>query len=121
MATANILPIYTRLTQKILGKAGSRRETGDAKILEGLKLFWLELSCPTHAWSWPRTNQEERFEGFDAHQTCHKCTSRRLFDTREWHAGPIYKLRQQTDGVSFKPLCWSRRTVEQPGDAMGAV
>ncbi len=92
MATANILPIYTKLTQKILRKAASRRESGGAEILKGLKLFWLDLSCPTHAWSWPRTNKEERFEGFDAHQTCHKCTSRRFFDTREWHAGPVYKL-----------------------------
>jgi len=31
---------------------------------------------------------------FDSHQTCHKCTSRRMFDTKQWQAGPIYRKRE---------------------------
>ena len=91
MATANIIPIYTRLSQKILRKAARRHDFGSTQIVEGLERFLLVLRCPMHAWSWPRTNKEERAAGFDAHQTCHKCTSRRMFDTRAWQAGPVYR------------------------------
>ncbi|MGA9586910.1 MAG: hypothetical protein WBQ95_16355 [Terracidiphilus sp.] len=91
MATAELLPLYTKLSQRILRTAARRREPGGNQIVEGPALFWLSLRCPMHAWSWPRTNHEERFEGFDAHQTCHKCTSRRMFDTREWRSGPVYR------------------------------
>jgi hypothetical protein len=91
VATAELFPIYTKLSQKILRKGARRREAGGYRVVAGLDLFWLALRCPLHAWSWPRSNNEERFEGFDAHQTCHKCTSRRMFDTSEWHAGPVYR------------------------------
>jgi hypothetical protein len=97
VATAELLPIYAKLSQRILRTAARRREVGGYsevggnQIVEGLNLFWLVLRCPMHAWSWPRTNKEERFKGFDAHQTCHKCTSQRMFDTREWQAGPVYR------------------------------
>ena len=92
MATAQLLPIYTKLSQKILRKTARSREIrGNQIIVKGSELFCLALRCPMHAWSWPRANREERVEGFDAHQTCHKCTSRRLFDTRDWHAGPVYR------------------------------
>ena len=105
MATAELLPIYTKLSQRILRTAARRREIGDNQIVEGLGLFWLSVRCPMHAWSWPRTNHEERFEGFDAHQTCHKCTSRRMFDTREWQAGPVYRhmVRPEVAGEEYPP------------------
>ena len=99
MATAELLPIYTKLSQRILGQTGRRREAGGTEVVEGLDLVWLALRCPMHAWSWPRTNKEERFEGFDAHQTCHKCTSRRMFDTREWQAGPVYRRTVRPDAA----------------------
>jgi hypothetical protein len=97
VATAELVPIYTKLSQKILRKGVHQREVsgfgaaGINEIVEGLELFWLALRCPMHAWNWPRTNKEERFEHFDAHQTCHKCLSRRMFNTREWQAGPVYR------------------------------
>ena len=100
MATAELFPIYTKLSQKILRKAARQPEAGGYRVLAGLDLFWLALRCPLHAWSWPRSNNEERFEGFDAHQTCHKCTSRRMFDTSEWHAGPVYRQIVQPDAAS---------------------
>jgi hypothetical protein len=103
VATAELFPIYTKLSQKILRKAvrpheaRGYREAGDNQIVEGLDLFWLALRCPTHAWTWPRANNEEHFAGFDAHQTCHKCTSRRMFDTQKWQAGPVYRRRVEPD------------------------
>jgi hypothetical protein len=127
VATAELLPIYTKLSQKILskavrsGEAGSYREAGDNQIVEGLDLFWLTLRCPTHAWTWPRANNEEHFQGFDAHQTCHKCTSRRLFDTQKWQSGPVYRRRSQpTARIATGPLR-TGQSVEQPNCVLGAV
>ena len=61
----------------------------------GFDRFRLFLQCPQHEWTWPRTNEEVRVDGFDAHQTCSKCTSQRLFDSRKWQAGPIYRNRRR--------------------------
>jgi hypothetical protein len=100
MATAELFPIYTKLSQKILRRTGRQRESSgnsdvvSYQIAAGLYLFWLALRCPTHAWTWPRANNEEHFEGFDAHQTCHKCMSRRMFDSRKWQVGPVYRSIQ---------------------------
>jgi len=99
VATAQLLPIYTKISQKILRKTGRSHVVGGNQIVEGLDRFWLVLRCPMHAWSWPRTNKEERLAGFDAHQTCHKCTSRRMFDTRAWQAGPVYRRLSRPHGV----------------------
>jgi hypothetical protein len=95
VATANLFPTYTKLSQRILRRSARPKLIGNNQLVEGLDRLVLVLRCPLHAWSWPRANKEERFEGFDAHQTCHKCTSRRLFDTREWNAGPVYRSRRE--------------------------
>ena len=95
MATAQLFPIYSKISRKILHKTARRRESAGTEIVEGLDRVLLVLRCPVHQWSWPRTNREERFHGYDAHQTCHKCTSKRMFDTREWHAGPIYRQNRE--------------------------
>jgi hypothetical protein len=107
VATSELFPTYTKLSRKVLRKAARRREatigyseTGVYRVAAGLDLFWLTLRCPTHAWSWPRTNKDEEcVEGFDAHQTCHKCMSLRMFDSRKWHAGLIYRhqIRPEAD------------------------
>ncbi len=78
-----------------LRETGHRTRFGELQTMEGFKLFLLAISCPLHAWSWPRANNEQGFHGFDAHQTCHKCTSHRLFDTQSWQAGPIYRRVQK--------------------------
>ena len=134
MATAELFPIYTKLSQRILRKAarqrraggyrevGSFREAGhNNQIVEGLGLLWLALRCPKHAWTWPRTNNEEHFEGFDAHQTCHKCMSRRMFDTRKWQAGPVYRRRSQPTARIATGPSRAGQSVEQPDCALGAV
>ena len=100
MATAQLLPIYTKISQKILRKRSAQGLnvvsnpviSGNQYIVEGLDRFWLALRCPSHAWSWPRANQQEAPRGFDSHQTCHKCQSRRMFNTQRWTAGPLYRL-----------------------------
>ena len=98
MATTNVLPVYirigTRISRKLLGISARRHRTGSLELVTGFDRLWLALQCPAHAWSWPRANKEERLEGYDSHQTCHKCTARRMFDSHEWHAGPVYRRRQ---------------------------
>lgn len=89
VATIQILPIHIRISRKIPRQARS----GTMELVGGLDRLWLTLRCPWHAWSWPRANREERLEGYDAHQTCYKCTARRMFDTGDWHAGPVYTRR----------------------------
>lgn len=91
MATTQLLPIYAKLGRKILHKSARVQAYAGAEVLEGIDRFWLALRCPHHVWSWPRANGDERLGQYDSHQTCHKCTSRRMFDTRGWVAGPIYK------------------------------
>src|SRR3569833_3997143 len=91
LATTQLLPIYAKLSQKILCRTAGPRFIGGAEIVEGMDRVWLSLRCPMHAWSWPRANRDVRLGTFDSHQTCHKCTSRRMFDTRAWQPGPIFK------------------------------
>jgi hypothetical protein len=93
LATTQLFPIYAKLSQKILRKNARSHEYGGTEIVEGLSRFLLALRCPSHAWTWPRTNNSERFRGYDAHQTCHKCMSFRMFDTHEWRSGPVYRRR----------------------------
>ena len=93
MATTNIHPVYIRISRKILRKTA--RRVGSMEFVEGLDRVWLNLRCPMHAWSWPRANQDERLPGYDAHQTCYKCNSRRMFDSHEWQAGPVYRRKSR--------------------------
>jgi hypothetical protein len=91
VATTQLLPVYAKLGRKILRRSAQIHGIAGTEFVEGLDRFWLALRCPLHAWSWPRANRDERLGHYDSHQTCHKCTSRRMFDTHEWQAGPIYK------------------------------
>jgi hypothetical protein len=93
VATAQLLPIYRTISRKILRRTARSSSISKFEIVEGFDLFLLALSCPSHAWTWPRANNEERFGGYDSHQTCHKCMSRRMFDTHGWQSGPIYRFR----------------------------
>jgi hypothetical protein len=96
VSTVQLLPIYSKISRQVLRKTARRREIGGLIIVEGFDLFLLALRCPFHAWNWPRANREERLRGYDAHQTCHKCTSKRMFDTQAWQAGPVYRQRRQS-------------------------
>lgn len=95
MATTQLLPIYTKISRRILRRSARSHIIGGTEVVAGLDRFWLSLRCPMHAWSWPRANGAERLGAYDAHQTCHKCTSRRMFDTRNWQAGPVFRKHQQ--------------------------
>ena len=88
MATTQFLPGYAKLGRKLL-----RTGLAGAEVLAGLDRMWLALRCPHHAWSWPRANEDPGPGRYDSHQTCHKCTSRRLFNTQSWEPGPICKRR----------------------------
>jgi hypothetical protein len=93
MAAAHAFPIYSRLSRRILRIHAHPRENGPFQFVLGLDRFRLSLHC-RHDWAWPRTNHEERIMGFDAHQTCFKCSSKRLFDLQHWQSGPIYRFHR---------------------------
>ena len=66
------------------------REASAIKLVRGLDLVLLELSC-LHKWSWPSANTNESvIEEFDSHQNCSKCATERLFNSKSWKAGPMY-------------------------------
>ncbi len=88
--------------------------TESLKLLGGFDVLLLKIACPSHAWSWPRSNKIEAIEGFACHQTCTKCASQRLFDSRSWRPGPYYKRgietgvkrsvdQQKVKGSGYKP------------------
>lgn len=97
MATTHALPANIALSPKTTHVRPRPRDIGSVRVVAGLHRLLLLLKCPQHAWNWPRTNQEEHVSGFDAHQTCFKCHSQRLFDSKEWHPGPIYRNRRHSD------------------------
>ena len=81
-----------------------RKPSGEAKqihLILGFNRLLLRLACPFHSWNWPRPIQGEnpaRFDaGFDAHQTCFKCTVERLYNTTRLEAGPLYRTRVPGD------------------------
>lgn len=64
---------------------------GTFKLVRGLDLVLLELCC-SHKWSWPSANADQSvIEGFDSHQNCSKCATERLFNSKSWKAGPMYR------------------------------
>jgi hypothetical protein len=75
-----------------------RKPSGEAEqihLILGFNRFLLRFACPFHSWNWPRPIQGESpagFDaGFDAHQTCFKCTVERLYNTTRLEAGPLYR------------------------------
>jgi len=93
VATTQLLPVYAKISRKILRRSASLRVVDGIEIVTGMERLWLAVRCPMHSWTWPRSNRSERMGQYDSHQTCHKCLSRRMFDTDAWQAGPIYKKR----------------------------
>jgi hypothetical protein len=61
------------------------------RLVLGFRRVLLKLTCPSHAWNWPRPIQGQKPDGFDAHQTCFKCTTERFYNTRTLQAGPLYR------------------------------
>jgi hypothetical protein len=62
-------------------------------LLNGLDRLLLKIACPFHEWSWPRSNKNQKIKGFGCHQTCSKCASQRLFNSRSWTPGPYFRTR----------------------------
>ena len=92
---AHTFPIDSALRRKILHIRNRSCEVGSVQLVLGLDRFRLFLHCPHHTWTWPRANHDERISGFDAHQTCFKCNSKRLFDSHRWQSGPVYRRGSQ--------------------------
>lgn len=55
---------------------------------------FIRMACPRHEWNWPLSNLDSvKIDGFDAHQNCTKCASERLFNSKRWIPGPIFRKR----------------------------
>ncbi len=98
MATTQAFTTFAGISRKIGRILPRQVEFESIQTVEGLSWLRLFLSCPRHEWAWPLTNREERVKGFDAHQTCFKCASRRLFNSKDWLSGPIYRSHSRHRG-----------------------
>jgi hypothetical protein len=87
-------PSYLSFAAPKLKPSAFRKPSVDAEqihLVPGVNRFLLRLACPFHSWNWPRLIQGESPAGFDAHQTCFKCTVERLYNTTRLEAGPLYR------------------------------
>lgn len=72
-------------------------EPGGIHILTGTAKLMGNFKCRNHKWTWPQTS--ERFDyasavdggQFDSHQTCTECGIHRLFESREFQPGPLFR------------------------------
>jgi hypothetical protein len=87
-------PSYLSFAAPELKAPALRRPSVEAEqihLVPGINRLLLRLACPFHSWNWPRPIQGESPAGFDAHQTCFKCTAERLYNTTRLEAGPLYR------------------------------
>ncbi len=91
METTTTTSTYALLASKAENLQQQWRDEEAIQLIWGLDWFVRTIACPNHGWTWPRSLDGESIEGFDAHQTCFKCTAERFFDTRHWQAGPMYR------------------------------
>jgi hypothetical protein len=61
------------------------------RLIQGFHSILLKFACPSHAWNWPRPIRGQKPAGFDAHQTCFKCSTERFYNTSNLQAGPLYR------------------------------
>jgi len=83
----------TPSTTQLSGRTARTRlqAAGSLKLVHGLDLVLLELCC-SHKWSWPSANGNQSvIDGFDSHQNCSECATERLFNSKSWKAGPMYR------------------------------
>jgi hypothetical protein len=97
-------PSYLPYAAPVLNTPAFRKPSGEAEqihLVPGFHRLLLRFACPFHSWNWPRPIQSEspaRFDaGFDAHQTCFKCTVERLYNTTRLEAGPLYRTHVPGD------------------------
>jgi hypothetical protein len=89
-------------------------------LIVGFNRFLVKLACPSHAWSWPRPIPGEPSSGFDAHQTCFKCSTERFYNTSTLQAGPLYRSTaaetRRRPGAGSAPVDALRRTLGLAAD-----
>jgi hypothetical protein len=88
------------------------------RLIQGFHSILLKFACPSHAWNWPRPIRGQKPAGFDAHQTCFKCSTERFYNTSNLQAGPLYRslvpgTRERVSRSTIKSLrSWKRFEVE---------
>lgn len=111
MAAMNPIPAYTQVGVRLHIVPKAITKTESFRLILGLHRVLVNLACPRHHWSWPRSIHGERRGEFDAHQTCSKCTTERFFSTRLWQAGPMYRQSTavSTERRGSRVAWWQRQ------------
>jgi hypothetical protein len=91
VATSQTYLDYTGLDSSDRSAPPKPGDTERIRLVAGFHRVWLKLACPFHRWNWPRPVQAGKPYGFDAHQTCFKCTTERFYNTSTLKAGPLYR------------------------------
>ncbi len=81
-------PIRIRQLRKAL------RGNTQIELVGRIDRAFIRIACPRHEWNWPLSNPDVvEIDGFDAHQSCTKCASERLFNSKNWTPGPMFRKR----------------------------
>jgi hypothetical protein len=92
MGTATIATLDSPIRLRQLRKA--LRENSQIELVGPIDRAFIRMACPRHEWNWPISNRDiAKVDGFDAHQSCTKCASERLFNSKNWIPGPVFRKR----------------------------
>jgi len=100
-----IKPKSTKTWQPPVAKSKARKPELVCEGMRFLSFFerlLLSIMC-NHQWTWPHTLDEYNYPlksfgtqdtpevRYDAHQTCPHCTAHRLWHTKSWTPGPVFR------------------------------
>jgi hypothetical protein len=70
------------------------RANSQIELVGRIDRAFIRMACSHHEWNWPVSNPDAiKVDGFDAHQSCTKCASQRLFNSKDWTPGPMFRKR----------------------------
>jgi hypothetical protein len=95
MGTASTAVLDSPIRIRHLRKA--LRENTQIELIGHIDRAFIRMACPRHEWNWPLSISDTvKIDGFDAHQSCTKCASQRLFNSKKWTPGPMFRKRSHS-------------------------
>jgi hypothetical protein len=95
MGTASTAVLDSPIRIRHLRKA--LRENTQIELIGHVDRAFIRMACPRHEWNWPLSISDTvKIDGFDAHQSCTKCASQRLFNSKKWTPGPMFRKRSHS-------------------------
>lgn len=102
MSTASTAALDSPIPIRDLRQA--LRANSQIELVGPIARAFISMACPQHEWNWPLSNSQNlKVCGFDAHQSCVKCASERLFDSRSWTPGPMFRKRSHVSRGEGQP------------------